>query len=423
MNRQQLERSLKCQYLIAALLLVLGVSALVFWVIFAQVTQAAIASGLLEPSQGTRPVQHPRGGVIAQLWVEEGDLVKRGDLLVTFNDAEIQAELARLNNRYLQARVTMHRLTLELKNEIWSDPDVAGGEVLESALLIQRQLFASRQRAHQVQGEILRTKSAELEDEREGLVQERSGTRLQLDIISERISALADLTAKRMISQTDQLNLMGREAEYKGRAGQLDAQIARVNQRQSEARLRLEMLERDRTAALSVEIEEQQRLSTELRDQIRIQQVRLAETALYAEQDGLVSQMSVSIRGEVVAAGQAIMRLVPTDEPLVVTASVNLDDIDLVSEGADVLVRLGAYSQRVYPPLPARVTRISADRLHFSGGEGFYEVRVELLDTSAVPMLYPGMRAELTIVSQKQPVWRYLLSPMMSRFERALHEA
>ena len=423
---KSLKQSLKREIFAGTLALVVGVFGISGWVYKAEISQAALATGLLEPSQGSVLVQHPRGGVVSQVWVKAGSKVTKGDKLITFVSDEIKVELSRLENKLVQARAKQHRLMIEFDQLEWSTPLDLNHTKGITALAVQRQIYNARQKAYDVQRDILDSKLVELDEETEGLNRELESFTKQRNIVSDRVKALSELTRKKMISQTDQLNLIGREADLVGRIGSMRADLARTEQRKAEAKLRLEMLARDRIESLSQELSEQQLAVEELFDLIKITEVRLQETELYAEHDGLVTELSVGGRGEVVAAGQAIMRLVPDADALIVVGQVKPDDIDLVRPGSPVDIVFSAYSLRGQVPVKGTLRLVSADLVQTDDGKGYYEVEIDMepeaLSASGLA-LYPGMRTQLTIKGETLPVWRYLFGPIFNSFGRAFHEA
>lgn len=421
-----LDRSLKRELISGWAVLLIGVVGLGFWTFRSDISQAALATGLLEPSQGSLMVQHKRGGVVREVHVAAGDQVNEGDPLVTLISDDIEAELKRLDNKLIQARAKQHRLMLEFENLPWSTPvDLNHSQGL-IALAVQRQIYDAGETSFKVEEEILKSKLSELADERVGLERELEGLQKQLAIVSERLRKIEGLAKKRLVSQTDQLNLSGREADLLARVGTLKASIARVDQRRAEAELRLEMQGKDRIEALSVEMSEQQLVVEELFDQIKLAEIRRKESVLYAEHSGLVTDLSVTGRGEVIAPGQAVMRLVPEGDDLVIKGRIKPDDIELMVPGSAVDVRFSAYSLRGQVPIKGTLRLVSADLVQSIDGSAYYEVEI-VMDADSLAdselKLYPGMQAQLTIKGDEQPVWRYLFGPLVDSFGRAMREA
>src|SRR6188472_4806869 len=63
------------------------------WSALAEISGAVIAPGRIAVETNARKVQHPEGGVVAELKVREGARVKAGDLLVVLDDTVLRAEL------------------------------------------------------------------------------------------------------------------------------------------------------------------------------------------------------------------------------------------------------------------------------------------------------------------------------------------
>lgn len=421
-----LDRSLRRELISGWAVLVIGVIGLGLWTFRTDISQAALATGLLEPSQGSLMVQHKRGGVVREVHVSAGDQVREGDPLVTLISDDVEAELKRLDNKLIQARAKQHRLMLEFENLPWSTPiDLNHSQGL-IALAVQRQIYDAGETSYKVEEEILKSKLSELAEERVGLERELEGLDKQLAIVSDRVRKIEGLAKKRLVSQTDQLNLSGREADLLARVGTLKASIARVDQRRAEAELRLEMQGKERIEALSVEMSEQQLIVEELFDQIKLAEIRRKEAVLYAEHAGLVTDLSVTGRGEVIAPGQAVMRLVPEGDDLIIKGRIKPDDIELMVPGSPVDVRFSAYSLRGQIPIKGTLRLVSADLVQSPDGAGYYEVEVVMDADSRASSglkLYPGMQAQLTIKGDEQPVWRYLFGPLVDSFGRAMREA
>ena len=119
---KSLNNALKKEILLGWFIVAFGVVGLGLWVFKSEISQAALATGSLEPSGGSLMVQHKRGGVVASVHVREGESVQKGDALVTLISDDLDAELARLDNRLIQARAKQHRLMLEFGGKIGVSP-------------------------------------------------------------------------------------------------------------------------------------------------------------------------------------------------------------------------------------------------------------------------------------------------------------
>ncbi len=65
-----------------------------YWAAVSQITGAVIAPGADRGGPERQVVQHPDGGVVAEILVKEGDSVAEGDLLIRLEPVDLQSELA-----------------------------------------------------------------------------------------------------------------------------------------------------------------------------------------------------------------------------------------------------------------------------------------------------------------------------------------
>ena len=115
----------------------------------------------------------------------------------------------------------------------------------------------------------------------------------------------------------------------------------------------------------------------------------------------------------------------PLDDALIVEARVPTKDRGLIWQGLSALVKISAYDYALYGGLKGRVTEISPDTLVDEHGNPYYRVRVSLESNKIgknLP-LFPGMTADVNILSGKITIMQYLLRPVWSIKENALREA
>lgn len=156
------------------------------------------------------------------------------------------------------------------------------------------------------------------------------------------------------------------------------------------------------------------------RDVVRRSKVR-------APQDGRVVGLKAHTAGGVIRAGDPILSLVPSEERLVVEARVDPNDIDVVKPGLAARVRLTPYNARSTHAVDGKVVWVSADRMTDDRtGGSYYLARVEVADeTAGNPdrlALYPGMPAEVMIVTGRHSFLGYLVAPVLRSMNRAFRE-
>ena len=63
------------------------------WAYWAPLDEAALATGVIMVKSHRKTIQHLDGGIVSQLLVKDGDIVKQGDLLVTLDGTADKAQL------------------------------------------------------------------------------------------------------------------------------------------------------------------------------------------------------------------------------------------------------------------------------------------------------------------------------------------
>ncbi len=165
----------------------------------------------------------------------------------------------------------------------------------------------------------------------------------------------------------------------------------------------------------------------DLGERIRAAQDILTRTRIRALLDGRVVGLKVHTPGGVVSPGEALMDIVPSEARLIIEAKVDPNDIDVVQAGLAAQIRLTAFSQRNLPPLEAVVLTVSADRLTDErSGAPYFLARIavnKISDAALIGVaLYPGMQAEVMIITGKRTALDYLLQPFVESFRRAFRE-
>jgi len=406
------------------MIIVIGLGSILFWAFTAKLESAALAFGVVEPQSGVHKVQHLEGGIAREIRVKNGDVVKPGDILLVLDDTQAKSQFKRLQQRLLVAEVENYRLELELDDQPWVVQSPIDAEIYEPYLLAQEKLFTSRSEAYLIQLDIMEQKVRELENQIVGLSEQKKSAQQQVLIINGQLKDLQGLEKKNLVSKTDRLKLESALANYQGQVGKLKADIARVEQNIGEARLNRMRLQRNRTEKITNEYEENQKLIVDLQERLTAAEDILNRTTVTAEIAGTITDVRIKATGEVISEGDAVMKIVPLGETMLIRARIDPDDIDVVKTGLKVDIRLTAFSMRRTRPIHGEVIDVSADRSEARDGGFYYEARVSI-DENSLPdnmELYPGMSAQLAIISGENTVWQYLFNPVLQSMEMALRE-
>lgn len=407
------------------------------WASTAPLASAVVAQGLFVATGQNRLVQHLEGGIIREILVREGEIVNAGQPLVLLDDTSIKAEVRRLEIKEAtllatKARLDTERLgarTITYPDEIQSriaDPEVA------RTVAAQNSLFQSRMAEFEAQRQINERQIGAIEREIEGLNAQMASAREQLTLNSEELQGAEKLYGKGLIQLSQLLLLKRNRSKLEGDIGQFVSEIGRAEQRilgthNELAHQRSKLVEEgaDLYRQTIAELSDTQERLTAGREIFKRQIIR-------APSPGIIVKMEHHTPGGVIAPGQQVLELLPTDEKLIVEAYVHPQEINYVHVGLEAEMRLTSLNQRTTPLILGRVIYISADKIQSDKksalGEYYYIARIELDEAAAREHLAdakiaPGMPAEVYIMTGERTAFEYMLKPITDVMHRGGRES
>ena len=402
------------------------------WASVAPLSSAAIAPGILSVESNRKTVQHLEGGLIESIYVREGEQVQAGQVLVRLDNTRAHANLEQLISRYRGAVAQEARLIAERDGSDetgFADILTASSDNPEVVEIMsgERSIFEARQQSLRAQAAIIEQRVSQYEEEIRGLQGQIESEVTRLELIGEEIASHQALVEKKL-SGTQQLMALKREqAEITGERSRHVSAIARVKQNIAEERLKILGLDTSQINEVVSELREVQTTMFDLEERIRAAEDVLMRTEIKSPLSGTIVDLQIHTDGGVITPGAPLMDIVPSNERLVIQAQVNPEDIDSVQPGLSAQVVLTAFDRRNVAPLEGKVVSVSADRLvDEQTGQPFFLARIELPDTQGANEtaleLYPGMQAEVMIITGQRTALEYLLRPFTRTFDRALRE-
>ncbi|MEX0956673.1 MAG: HlyD family type I secretion periplasmic adaptor subunit [Rhizobiaceae bacterium] len=409
---------------------VLLIGTFVAWAAIARVDEIARGDGKVIPLSKTQIIQTSEAGVVQEIAVRVGQIVRKGDLLLRLDDTTTTSSLGESQARQnaLEARVARH------------DAEIAGGldsvfECNRDLLAVAETICANEAAVFEARRENFRNKAAVLTaraDQRELELQEAETNIRQLGAVIEamnrEISMIAPLVKKRLHAETDLLRLERELAEKSGQLsvakkslGRLRAAVEEAELQQTELMLQLRQEARTERSELLSEL-------NVLRETIRGASDRVRRTDIRSPVDGIVNTLDINTIGAFVQPGTVIGGVVPTSDVLLVEARISPRDVAFVRSGQQALVKVTAYDFSIFGGLDGIVNNISADSLvDTETGETFYQVYVKTDENGIVKdgrnhIIMPGMVATVEIMTGQKTVLDYLLKPINKAKNEALTE-
>lgn len=357
-------------------IVIVGVGGFSLWASFAPLDKGVPLSGTVAVASSRKAIQHPTGGIVEDIRVKEGDVVKAGQTLVTMNDTQTKslAEITRV--QYFTARAAEARLTAERddRRTVIFPPELESAKDdprVSANINLQNQLFVSR----------------------------RTAIQSELRILKEQLDSLRDLTKEGYVARNRMLDL---ERLY----------VQRQQEYQKEVRTQLSDIQKEAEA---------------LRTRLISLDFDLANVEVKAPVDGTVVGLNVFTHGGVIGPGFKLMEIVPSDDTLIVEGRVPVHLIDKVHPDLKVELIFSAFNQNLTPHIPGIVTHVSADRLvDERSGLPYYQLKAKVapegMKMVANLQIRPGMPVDLFVKTGERTMLNYILKPILDHVKMSLTE-
>jgi HlyD family secretion protein len=336
------------------------------WAGTASLAGAVLATGTVVVDSNVKRVQHASGGTVGAIFVEDGDRVEQGALLIRLDETMVRASLQIVTKQLDEIAVRKTRLAAERDGAnalvLPAGLEPRQGEAEIAALLAaERNLFASRHEARLGQKGQLRQRIAQLKQEGDGLAAQQWAKGRELDLVGKELDGAESLYGRKLMPITKLTALQRDAARLEGERGQLTSRQAQTMGRIAEIELQIIQIDQDLRAEVMKELREVTAKEAELVERRIAAEDQLRHIDIRAPQAGLVHQLAVHTVGGVIGQGETLMMIVPENDALVVEARIAPQDIDHVRAGQPAFIRLTAFDQHTTPEFEARVSRVAAD--------------------------------------------------------------
>ena len=414
------------------LVVVLLVASIGGWATTTPLAGAVIVPGTVVVETSSKKIQHPVGGVVGEIHVADGDHVLAGALLIRLDDTVTRANLLVITKQLDEIAIRQARLRAERDNaERLEVPDALAARANEAnvheMIAGETSLFESRRAARIGQKAQLDERIAQLREEIKGLVGQQAANDHQLALIEKELTGVSDLYGKNLVP-ISRLNGLRRDASrLDGERAQLTATLAQAKGKIAETELQSIQIDQDLRTEVVKEMRELQAKEAELTERRIAADDQLQRIEIRAPQTGIVHQLAVHTIGGVIAAGEAVMMIVPDGDTLVVEARIAPQDIDHVHIGQEAYIRFPAFNQRTTPVFLSTVARLSADAAKDpQTGQAYYQARLVLSEAEHQKLgrltLVPGMPAEAHIRTPERSALSYFLKPLEDQMSKAFRE-
>src|SRR3954471_20674730 len=426
------QRSIRSHLIAAVVVAILLVGGIGGWAATSEFAGAVIAQGQLVVDTNVKKVQHPTGGVVAELRVRDGDIVKAGDIVIKLDDTQTRANLQIVVKGLdeFAARKAREEAEIDGLESITfpsdlearrSDPEV------DRMLLGEARLFEIRRKTREGLKGQLNERVMQSEEEISGLIAQVASKDKQVEWIKKELDGVRELWAKQLVQFTRVTALEREQARLEGERGQLVASIAQSKGKISETRIQILQIDQDMRTEVGKDLADIRGKSAELVEKKVAAEDQLKRIDIRAPQSGMVHQLDVHTVGGVISAAQPIMLIVPAADKLIVEAKVQPQDIDQVHVGHAAVMRFTTFNSRTTPELSGEVSVVSGDVTQDQRtGASYYTVRIAVSPDQIARLgdvkLVPGMPVEVFIQTTVRTVVSYFVRPFHDQISKVFRE-
>ena len=363
----------------------------VIWAYNSPLEEVTRGQGSIIPSSREQVIQSLDPGTIAEMRVQEGDIVEKDEVLLKLDDPRSSAIL-----RESEAKVAnLEAMLARLKAESYGTAIVFPAGISKDLQQRERAAYEARRRA--------------MTDAVAGLGQSKAA-------LDQEIRITAPMVKHGVVSEVELLRMQRESSDL----------AQQISQRKN-----------DYAAKANEELVRVESELAQAKENMAMRADPVERSEVKAPMRGIVKDIKINTVGGVVTAGQEIMTIVPLDDKLLVEAYINPRDVAFIRPGLPAVVKISAYDYAIYGGLDGKVTLISpdtlsnqnraTDQLKLDQNQVYYRMLVQtegntLRDKNGKELpIIPGMVATVDVKTGEKTVFQYLIKPI-TRLKQALRE-
>lgn len=403
------------------------------WAHFAVLDEVKRGNGKVVPSRQIQVVQSLEGGLVSEILVNEGAMVKQDEPLMRIDDTNFAAQFGEIRERRASMAARVRRLEVQANGlpALEFPDDLA--QLAPRAINAERNVFDAQGRKLSQDILVLQQQLAQKQQEAAELKATEAKLTGTLQLLTREVTLTRRLYEQKVVPEIEMLridrqvaDMSGQLAVVKASQSKTEASIAEVQARIATANSTFRAQAQDDLAKASADL-------AVLEENIKAAQDKVRRTELRSPVKGIVNKLNVATIGAVVPPGGNVMEIVPLDDTLLVEGRIRPQDIAFIRPNQDAVVKVSAYDSSVYGSLKGKVERISADTIvddkgdKNERGETFYRVMVRTdsnhLGTKEHPLpIIPGMVTTVEVLTGQKTVLDYLIRPARMLRDEALRE-
>jgi len=396
------------------------------WAYYSEIEQVTRGDGKVVPSTQIQVIQNLEGGILSEIMIDVGQLVKKDQLLLRIDETRFSSSFKQNRVKYLASKSKAARLEAESNGSNFEVPQEVINEKPQIGVR-EKELFESRRREFNSSMQRIREQISQRKHEYRELTSKLDELTRTFALLNKELELTRPLVAQGAVSEVEVLHLERQASMMQGEIATIKQSIPKSDSKLQEAQLELR---ENQLAFFNKAKSELNDVLAELEDvsasAIAIED-RLRRTNVQSPVTGTINRLLVNTVGGVIQPGMDLVEIVPLEDTLVIETNIKPADIAFLRPDQDAKVKFTAYDFTIYGGLEAKLEHISADSITDDKGNSFYLVRLRTSknylgpETNPLPII-PGMVASVDILTGKKTILSYLLKPVLRAKYMALRE-
>ena len=406
--------------------IVLFIVAMITWAAFAKIDEFTRGDGRVIPSRSVQLVQNLEGGIVAEVFVREGQAVSQGESLLRLDDVRFAANLREATVNKTQLEIKSERLKAEATGEPFPSAETVAA-FSEQLIKGETDLYKARQQELASNNAVIQQQMAQKRQELSELSAKSKQLQGSYRLLKSELNLTQPLVKQGAVSEVELLRLRRQVNDLSGEIQATRLSIPRVESALAELDEKLGAAEFAFRSEAQAELNEVQAELSRLNESNQAIADQVDRTLVTSPVAGTIKQLFVKTLGGVVQPGMDLLAIVPSEDNLLIETQIRPADIAFLHPGQKAMVKFTAYDFSIHGGLEGEVVTISPDTITNEEGDSFYLVQIEtessFLGNTTDPLpIIPGMTVNVDVLTGKKTVLDYILKPILKTKQLALRE-
>ena len=396
----------------------------IVWASLSEVDESVHGQGNVVPSGQTKIIQHLEGGIVQEIFIKEGDIVKKDQSLFKLSQAFFLSDQQEKQIELFSLYAEEARLQAEIDEKESVSFDKSYKDKIPHIIKNELSVFEVNRRSFNEELSILKETVSKKEFEIKEMTNKLYNLTTELKISTENVTIQESLVKQGASSRQMYLQALAAKQNFITQSESLENSIPIVRKELEEAQKKYENFKSKEHAKQLKELREIRISITKLLKRSQANSDREVRKTITSPVNGTIKKMYFHTIGGIVKPGDPVVEITPIGDSLMIIGQIKTSDRARVWVGQKVSVSISAFDFSRYGALDGTLIAISPDSFVDNKGVSYYEVKIKTQKAafSETELVLPGMSADINILTGKKTIMEYILKPLKDIKQNALRE-